>query len=124
MRKSKSAASIVLVVLLCIYVVAPIVTAFIGISLNKLKSSSNSKFVDISDKWYQQIEYQGYIEYLDEYEYIVYWYEMTDVGATERYFKVVSLKLEPSEAIKFIEENPHAFLERGFETSSQQNHPI
>lgn len=75
---------------------------------------SERKYVygDIADSWYDNIAYIGYNTGFEEYEYVIYWYEGDDA-----YYQGFSTELEPSEAIRYVEEHPHLWLNDGFPVS-------
>lgn len=69
-----------------------------------------NSYVDISDKWYDNIAYLGFNKEFCDYEYAVYWYENETP-----YFKVMATAMQPSDAIEYIENHPDEFIGDGFE---------
>lgn len=94
-----------------------VISTCIGLTraMNAIESKvSEKKYVyeDITDSWYDNIAYIGYNTGFAEYEYVIYWYESDTL-----YYQGFSTQLEPSEAIRYVEEHPQLWLSKGHELS-------
>lgn len=99
------------------FCVGAIVASHIGLwratkAIDKNIKEAQYTYEDISDSWYDNLAYIGYNTGFEEYEYIIYWYE-----GDAAYYQGFSTPLEPSDAIRYIEERPYLWLGKGLSVS-------